>query len=41
MRGLSPVTLFMDVVYCRNVRGFHSGDYEEWGLLGCYVVWLL
>jgi hypothetical protein len=21
--------------------GFHSGDYEEWRLLGCYAVWLL
>jgi hypothetical protein len=21
--------------------GFHGGDYEEWRLLGCYVVWLL
>jgi hypothetical protein len=24
-----------------NIWGFHSGDYEEWCLLGCYAVWLL
>jgi hypothetical protein len=23
------------------IWGFHSGDYEEWCLLGCYAVWLL
>jgi hypothetical protein len=24
-----------------KIWGFHGGDYEEWCLLGCYVVWLL
>jgi hypothetical protein len=24
-----------------KIWGFHSGDYEEWRLLGCYAVWLL
>jgi hypothetical protein len=24
-----------------KIWGFHSGDYEEWCLLGCYAVWLL
>jgi hypothetical protein len=23
------------------IWGFHCGDYEEWGLLGCYAVWRL
>jgi hypothetical protein len=27
-------------IFC-NIWGFHGGDYEEWCLLGCYVVWLL
>jgi hypothetical protein len=22
-----------------KIWGFHSGDYEEWRLLGCYAVW--
>jgi hypothetical protein len=22
-------------------KGFHGGDYEEFGLPGCYAVWLL
>jgi hypothetical protein len=22
-----------------NIWGFHSGDYKEWRLLGCYAVW--
>jgi hypothetical protein len=24
-----------------KIWGFHSGDYEEWCLLGCYTVWRL
>jgi hypothetical protein len=24
-----------------KIWGFHSGNYEEWRLLGCYGVWLL
>jgi hypothetical protein len=24
-----------------KISGFHSGDYEEFRLLGCYAVWLL
>jgi hypothetical protein len=24
-----------------KIWGFHGGDYEEWCLLGCYVVWIL
>jgi hypothetical protein len=24
-----------------KIWGFHGGDYEEWRLMGCYVVWLL
>jgi hypothetical protein len=24
-----------------KIWGFHAGDFEEWRLLGCYVVWLL
>jgi hypothetical protein len=24
-----------------KIWGFHGGDYEEWCLLGFYVVWLL
>jgi hypothetical protein len=27
-------------VYCK-ILGFHSGDYEEWRLLGCHAMWLL
>jgi hypothetical protein len=23
----------------RQIWGFHSGDYEEWRLLGCYTLW--
>jgi hypothetical protein len=25
----------------RKIWGFHSGEYEEWRLLGCYAEWLL
>jgi hypothetical protein len=25
-----------NIVSCCNIWGFHSGDYEEWCLLGCY-----
>jgi hypothetical protein len=24
-----------------KICGFHSSDYEEWCLLGCYVMWFL
>jgi hypothetical protein len=25
----------------RKTLGFRGGHYEEWGLLGCYAMWLL
>jgi hypothetical protein len=34
--ALCKLTLWM----CK-IWGFHSGNYEEWCLLGCYAVWLL
>jgi hypothetical protein len=35
-----PVPFAIKFPLCK-VWGFHSGDYEEWCLLGCYTVWLL
>jgi hypothetical protein len=29
------------IFYPCKIWGFHSGDYEEWCLLGWYAVWLL
>jgi hypothetical protein len=28
------------LILCK-IFGFHGGEYEECGLLGCYAVWLL
>jgi hypothetical protein len=37
-----PEDIFHSMLHipCK-IWGFHSGDYEEWCLLGCYAVWLL
>jgi hypothetical protein len=35
-----PVTMSEKHFLCK-IWGFHCGDYEERGLLGCYAVWLL
>jgi hypothetical protein len=30
-----------DCLQLCKIWGFHGGDYKEWCLLGCYVLWLL
>jgi hypothetical protein len=38
----SPLsTVLWELERTRKIWSFHSGDYEEWHLLGCYAVWLL
>jgi hypothetical protein len=32
---------YFDLYFSCKIWGFHSSDYEEWCLLGCYAVWLL
>jgi hypothetical protein len=38
---LKCVYIFLGLSVLCKIWGFHSGDYEEWHLLGCYAVWLL
>jgi hypothetical protein len=33
-------TELSQLMLCK-ISGFHGGDYDEWRLLGCYIVWLL
>jgi hypothetical protein len=36
-----PVPDVFNLMRKCKISGFHGSDEEEWGLLGCYGVWLL